>query len=172
MKSILRCVALAAVLAVPLLCSARGVQPDVQNITFQTIVDDATASPPAPQAAALLAALNNASSTGRPLVIEFYSRNSAACTANGVDECQEQVPVTQAVVQKYQSQIDFISVAVEDVPGILATPDVHALTHIFVTSYTDPQTYVATKVWGFINEHGMDQCIGQAFKNLGQNSAP
>jgi len=180
MKSYLRNFLVCAALIVPAICFARW-NPAVQNSFFQDLEQALPAQQPPPLAiaggvlsdvnwAGLAWAVNNVKTTHRPLIISFYSADPNTCVKwnlKGVDDCGNQVNADFYIANHYAGQIDVVRINVQFHPQVMNGPDVQSLpTHFFIGDYTDSQHYTAVKVWGLMDEQGLEQLIQQTF-NIG-----
>jgi hypothetical protein len=83
---------------------------------------------------------------------------------NGVDECTPQFPEIWRTAIAYKGRVDVVRFNVQLHPPVLSGPDVQALpSHIFIADYTDSQHYTAIKVWGLLDQQGLEQTIQQTF---------
>jgi thioredoxin-like negative regulator of GroEL len=156
-----------------------GHNPAVQPIFFDELAQALPASQPQPIAvgngalvdvtwAGLAWAVDNVKRTHVPLIIEFYSPDASDCiklNPTGNDECLPQAPAILDTAVNYQGRVDVVRFNVQLHPQVLNGPDVRVLpTHIFIADYSDSQHYTAIKIWGLIDEQGLQQTIQQTFK--------
>jgi hypothetical protein len=176
MKRILHSVVLSAALVIAPTASFAGRNPAVQPIFFQQLESVAPASQPAPVAqvgsivevtyAGLAWEVNNVKNTHIPLVVELVSGDPAACAAQpgGLNECLAQYPASDRTALAYAGRVRFVRFNVQQHPGVLNGPDVRVLpTHLFIADYTDSTHYTAIKVWGLIDQSGLEQVIQETF---------
>jgi thioredoxin-like negative regulator of GroEL len=159
--------------------SLAGHNPAVQPIFFEELAQALPASQPQPISvdssalfdvtwAGLAWAVDNVKRTHVPLIIEFYSADANDCirfNPVGTDECSPQVPTILDTAVHYSGRVDVVRFNVQQHPQVLNGPDVRVLpTHIFIADYSDTQHYTAIKIWGLIDEQGLQQTIQQTFK--------
>lgn len=155
-----------------------GHNPAVQPIFFEELAQALPSSQPQPLAtngdvtdvswAGLAWAVENVKHTHVPMIIEFYSANPSDCVKlnpTGVDECLPQARATLATAARYAGRVDVVRFNVQLRPSVLNGPDVRVLpTHLFIADYSDSQHYTAIKIWGLLDEQGLNEAIQETFR--------
>jgi len=176
MNLILRNFLFCAILLVPTLSFARQ-NAAVQPLFFEQLHNALPANQPLPISTngavsevtwqGLAWAVENVKTTHVPVVIEFYSADASDCTKfnpTGKDECTPQIPETVSAAAQFQGRVEFLRFNVQLFPNVLNGPDVRVLpTHIFIADFTDTQHYTAIKVWGLLDQQGLEQVVQQTF---------
>ncbi|HEY9774699.1 MAG TPA: hypothetical protein V6C81_13140 [Planktothrix sp.] len=161
---------------IPAVCLARW-NPAVQNIFFEELEKALPSQQPPPLASAggtisvvsypgLAWAVDNVKNSHRPLIISFNSVSSDCIrwNVNHVDDCPAQSTADVDIANHYAGTVDVVVFNVQLHPQVMNGPDVQALpSHIFIADYTDSQHYTAIKVWGLMDEQGLEQTIQQTF---------
>ena len=113
-------------------------------------------------------AVDNLKSDPVPLVIEFYSSNTADCllTPNSQEnECDLQDDAEAAAAANYPGRVRFLRIDVSKYPILLNGPDVRALpSHIFIAAYSDTTHYTANKAMGYFDTSAIESLVKDSLR--------